>query len=409
MTRQSARDVHASKIQFKGPPVASVRSYRLDIEQQMATIKLADGSLHALPFPRYLTTTEAGIRSVVYTEEHELSVTLPMGDEVVLEMVDPRRSTPPSPPRPVVYLDQLHWVTLAQQLWSPEKAPRSEQAAAERLIDLAQKREITLPISSANLTEMTQMDGRHRRHLATTMLGLSRGWQMRNPIEIRGRELRSVLAGGDPRVEDIFTLEPGAIFDGGLKPLDASADFPPEWQQWLDNISAVNAMIATLIADEKISNSEGKAMAETWGKSHHELAVYMREHRTPKEHIRLAARARLFSDLDVEIEAAIREVGPSEQQLVGLFQDGVESDLSRMPYLSRHHEVIHQRLSNADDRWEANDLTDINYLACAAGYADVVVGEKKLCEYLKRVEKRVPSGAVVCRKLSAAVEHLETM
>jgi hypothetical protein len=80
-----------------------------------------------------------------------------------------------------------------------------------------------------------------------------------------------------------------------------------------------------------------------------------------------------------------------------------------MPYLGRHHEVIHQRLSNADDRWEANDLTDINYLACAAGYADVVLAEKKSSEYLKRVRDRAPRGAFVCRRLVEAVAHLEAL
>jgi hypothetical protein len=65
-------------------------------------------------------------------------------------------------------------------------------------------------------------------------------------------------------------------------------------------------------------------------------------------------------------------------------------------------------LSNADDRWEHNDLTDVNYLACAAGYADVAVGEKKMSEYLRRAGARAPSGASVYRTLPDAVVGLET-
>lgn len=40
-----------------------------------------------------------------------------------------------------------------------------------------------------------------------------------------------------------------------------------------------------------------------------------------------------------------------------------------MPYLSRLSEITRSRLSNADERWEANDLNDMHFLACAAGYA----------------------------------------
>lgn len=39
--------------------------------------------------------------------------------------------------RPIVYLDQLHWVHLAQVLHGSDKAPASEVSAAERLIELA--------------------------------------------------------------------------------------------------------------------------------------------------------------------------------------------------------------------------------------------------------------------------------
>lgn len=133
----------------------------------------------------------------------------------------------------------------------------------------------------------------------------------------------------------------------------------------------------------------------------------MREHKTPKEHVRLNARARFLNDMAQEIVGAARNAGLDQASLDRWLADGFEDDLARMPCLGRQYEVIHQRLSNADDRWEGNDLTDINFLACAAGYADVVVGEKKVSEYLRRVTPRVTEGAFVCRRLSDAVEWLQ--
>ena len=48
---------------------------------------------------------------------------------------------------PVVYLDQLHWISLAQQLWAPERVRQSEREAAEKLIALARQQRILLPVA----------------------------------------------------------------------------------------------------------------------------------------------------------------------------------------------------------------------------------------------------------------------
>jgi hypothetical protein len=389
-----------------GPPLSALRSYGLDLDRQVAVVELPDGTRHELPMPRALSTRQAGLRQAIYrTAEAELEVTLPAGDEVILEMVDPGGRIRPVR-GPVVYLDQLHWVTLAQCRWAPEKVAAGERAAAGELIALARSREITVAISSANMTETTQMDGRHRRHLATTLLGVSRGWQMRNPIAVRGAEIRAALAGCDPVAGDVFTLDPGAVFAEGLAAPEAPPDFPPEWQRWFQTMTSVNAMVAAIIDNEGIDNPEGKAKAAAWGHSHQELAEYMRESRTPKEHRRPAAVGKLIGDLRQELAAAAAAETIDAERLGAWLQSGLEDDLGRMPYLGRQHEVILERLSNADDRWEANDLADVNYLCCAAGYADFLVAEKKLGGYLNRVERRVPEGAYVCRKLAEVIEPL---
>jgi hypothetical protein len=45
---------------------------------------------------------------------------------------------------------------------------------------------------------------------------------------------------------------------------------------------------------------------------------------------------------------------------------------------------------------------DMQYLCAAAGYADVVVTEKKMCELLTRANTRLPPAADVCRTLPEA-------
>lgn len=65
------------------------------------------------------------------------------------------------------------------------------------------------------------------------------------------------------------------------------------------------------------------------------------------------------------------------------------------PYLGRAREVLHDRLVNADDRWEGNDLSDLQFLSCAAGDCDVVVGERKHANLLHRAARRCGPRAVV--------------
>jgi hypothetical protein len=386
--------------------VSSVRRYGIDFNRGHGMVQFPDGTLQTIPIPAELVPEYVGLKRLVYdTMSSELSVTLLEGDKVELEVARPGAPTP-SPRRPVVYLDQLHWVELAKQQWTPEKVPPRNREATSRLIELARRRKITLPISAGNLTEMTQLDGRRRRHMATIMLELSRGWQMRSPMAVRSAELRSALEGKKP-TEQVFSLEPGALFADDLEPAKVPADFPHEWQMLFKSMTALNATVAMMMRDEKSISEKGRGMAEAWAKSHHDLAVYMRNQRMPKERIRLNARAKLIADLGSEIEAAARDSGTTQGELLEWLEERFEPDLAGMPYLGRQHQVIYQRLRNANDQWERNDLIDVNFLSCAAGYADVVVAETKLGTYLKRAQKQVPEGAFVCLRLSEAVEHLE--
>lgn len=52
---------------------------------------------------------------------------------------------------------------------------------------------------------------------------------------------------------------------------------------------------------------------------------------------------------------------------------------------------------------------DMSFLPCAAGYATLVVGENKTTDYLRQIERQVPTGARVCSKLPAAIEHLDRL
>jgi hypothetical protein len=67
-----------------------------------------------------------------------------------------------------------------------------------------------------------------------------------------------------------------------------------------------------------------------------------------------------------------------------------ESDrVGSMPYLGRARGILARRMQNTTQSWKGNHLIDIHFLSCAAGYADLVIGERQTIDYLQR-DNEVP-------------------
>ena len=173
----------------------------------------------------------------------ELTMRLRGGQTLVVELGGEGEDDVPAPGRPVVYLDQRHWVTLAQRLHNPDAIAQADRQPAEHLIELSRSKTLVLPLSSANLWEIAPT-GRHRRDVALTMVELSRGWQLREPVSVRGQELRGVMAGESPALaEAVITLEPGAIFGADFSPLDG-AELPDDWRALSERMTNAEASLA---------------------------------------------------------------------------------------------------------------------------------------------------------------------
>jgi hypothetical protein len=384
----------------------AVTSWEMDFEQQVLTIEQGDGPRARFPLPEALVAARPPfVRSSFDLPSNTLSFTVPSGEELIVEVGALEAAEGPPAGRGVVYLDQLHWISLARQRHAPEKLNEATSDAAIALIQLAESQRIVLPLSAAHLTEMAHLQGRWREHLGLTIMALSRGWQMRNPIAVRHAEILLAMRAALPRSVGVFTLQPEVLF-AASKPSAPATDLPPPFDDLLPRLTWVSALYAAVLDNEAVDMRDGHDAAERWAAAFPPLARYMREHKTSSDHARINTRARLIADLAEEIamagESASLSSGHFSQWLAGELPDR----LPEMPYLGRLHEVLYHRLRNADDRWERNDLVDMNFLCCAAGYADVVVGEKQTSEYLRRCVARCAPGAVVCRSLPEAVEAL---
>jgi hypothetical protein len=110
--------------------------------------------------------------------------------------------------RPIVYLDQNHWSTLAAVRHGERPARAEEVEPAQRLMQLVEDERLLRPVSAGHLVETMPLHGTRRVALAATVLALGRGWQMRNPLHVRLDELACALAGSAPTIGEVFA--PGA-------------------------------------------------------------------------------------------------------------------------------------------------------------------------------------------------------
>lgn len=348
------------------------------------------------------------LRSEYDVDARELHLTLPEGDRLTVEigLAGGKADCRPDQ-RPAVYLDQNHWIALARYRYSPDKQSDETNAAAGRMIELAQRKAVILPLSAAHVVETTRSDGRFRHDLATTMLSLSRGWQMRSPLRVRAYELSAGMTGDDASAPEVVTLDPDHLFATDSTDWEPAQDLPAFARDLLRRITAIAALFDVIIEDEKEDSVRGRELAARWARIHDDLAQHLRDDKVSKTEIREIALGLLFADLQDDIAHAALVSRLSPEDFGAWMEHDADEAIARMPHLGRLRELILKRLRNADERWLPNDLHDAIYLSCAAGYVDLVVGEKLHTNLLLQTKDAVTPGAHLVRRLPDAVAWLD--
>jgi hypothetical protein len=109
---------------------------------------------------------------------------------------------------------------------------QTKLAAAHWLTDQARRGEVILPKSAQHVQETCQWPNAEERYLlALTILQLSGGWHMRDPLHIRSEELRCSMTSHYRRWPTkppaTITLE-AVLHSARREPYRPSKDFPPD-------------------------------------------------------------------------------------------------------------------------------------------------------------------------------------
>lgn len=302
----------------------------------------------------------------------------------------------PTGGRPVIYLDQNHWSTLANTIHEPRRVPGRELEAARQIIDLALARKVILPMSWAHVAETCKWTRSERRYrLAITILQLSRGWQMRHPLDVRRSEVREAFlryATHNSAPPPTFTLEPDAIHCGHRRgiALHPPEGFPPDLAYSHHALVSTSAIVDTMLDAEHVPLGD----VSGWVEGLDRFTAWLASKPADLGHLRRSGTKTFFlADLSTEIPEEACAAGLTANEMSDWTLNRSDADFAAMPMLGLFREVMGDKLVNATSRWEENDLIDLMYISCAAGAADHVVTERSLGAYMRQAVRRLGRSA----------------
>ncbi|MGO1167414.1 MAG: hypothetical protein ACTMHL_12455, partial [Janibacter sp.] len=309
------------------------------------------------------------------------------------------------------YLDQNQWSTLSKAWSAPHRVrSKDEHAAAVALLKLSESGKVILPMSAAHLSETAAWSNDAGRiALADTILAGSSGWQMRDPLEVRAAELRTVLCASvglqSETMPEIFTLAPNAALNASTR-TDTSDPLPegiPD--EWVD---VYRALLSSIVYTSCMLNREPTPRGDLsgWVKRVQDFATWLAgETERTKHQKRRSAYVFAFSDAMKEVAQASFSAGVSPEQMSAWSRNTWNQAWTDAPGVSHFREAMVDKLV-AGGRWEANDLTDLMYLCTAAAYADHVVGERRTIALLRQTTRRLHSPVHLHTDLVSLVDSL---
>ncbi|MET8564692.1 hypothetical protein ABZV75_30515 [Streptomyces flaveolus] len=264
--------------------------------------------------------------------------------------------------RLVVYLDQNMWRPVSDAVRGQETVSEKEKEAAAQLVEWVRDRRIVLPASAGHYYETTKWSLPDKRYdLGLTILQLSRGWQMRDPLQVRHEEIAAMFRrwrgeGSIARVSSVFTLAPNALHSParGMTPYSPPSGFSVDDAFRLASLTSAAAYIDVMLDAEHVESGPDTG----WVESNQRYSDWLDAQDWDSQQKRRSIDAFLFHDLSRNFAEGAYEVGLSPHELQGWGANQPMQHLSALPATGLYREMVHNRHLNKKTRWRRNDLTD---------------------------------------------------
>ncbi|QOD93526.1 hypothetical protein [Chryseoglobus sp. 28M-23] len=384
-----------------------IRYFIVDRSSGIVRVVLQDGSSSELPLGEEFAALSSQIATSVFDWDRWWIInTTVRGHVLVAEAYSPITEDPIRG-RPIVYLDQNHWSTIATAFAAPERIRSESLRAAARLIArLAHDGKIITPLSAAHLRETGALSGERRYELGVAMASLAGGWQFRHPLEIWRNELAQSIAkylGIQAPIETslpVVTLEPNALLDDNTNAHAMDIDDP---RLFLLAMTSPSATLELLLEPKAMDRIE----PEGWVARQRDLSSALAQ--SPKNNQVKKQNALVFTWIDnlQPINEALQALDETPERLAGISIGAIREILGSTPMVNRFSRLMAQRHISATTRWKPNDLTDLMFLSAAAAYADYVVAEKQTGTELAQLEVALGQQPTTFNRLELLADQLE--
>ena len=202
-------------------------------------------------------------------------------------------------------------------------------------------------------------------------------------------------------VEDVFTLEPQAIHSSRLSALENSAEepLPPELSLAANAMTSISVRMSIMLGREPITHD----VPPGWVDKFQMITDWLAQESRNSHQKRSVTDVQFIADVRGEMTEAAIQAGMTVEELKEWITGGWQNDVATMPSLGLYREVLHEKQVNSRTAWKANDLTDLMYLSCGAGYADYVVGERSSISQLRQSNRRLKRPDNLYKNLSDLV------
>lgn len=359
----------------------------------VALIERSDGTVIEVPLDSSPFDRSSMITSVRFDIEERSLKLITIRDHEIIQKLPDSQGISNRNDKIAVYLDQNQWSTLAGVTRQGSTKQDSEAKACEDLARLAFTDQLILPLSFAHVSETRQWyDAPKRYQLALTQTKLSKGWILRHPAEVRQLEVRrsfeKLYATECLLPLEVLTLHASAITSDRTaigSRLTTLPNLPVSLMADHMHILNCSVNVDTLMDSEP----EIREHNPNWVRKNTDFQKWVGDNLKESQQRRKATRMFFLVDVRTEVARAATRANLSTQQLEDWLLKRANTELQEMPALGMFGEALHDKTVNAKAKWEDNDLVDLFYLTCAAGYCDKIVCEKETAGVLRQGAQRL--------------------
>jgi len=258
------------------------------------------------------------------------------------------------------------------------------------------------PFHQRTCTETGLLYGDRRYEIGIAMARLSGGWQMRNPVTVWRQEVGAIVANAldvpeecRPPFSEPITLEAYAL----LRDSEAATSGLEE----IGRVIGAPSVLVDLLIDP---TPDVRPTLGRWTTHHQAISQQFSRFDGSKEERRRTALRRFWNENISWVRDAARELNHPITDLPMFSDSELRRAIDTMPMLRYLSAVFVGRFLDSNRRWHENDLTDMAFLACAAGHVDYVVGEAGTGAQLQQIQRSLRKPPSVFTKLAPLVERL---